>query len=86
MKFTSLLKSVILEQSKFEVLLNALTKPSVDKEGKKMKPKLSKEEFYELMQADPTTKLNNVDLENSNPEELKRLKLVNLLLGLLRIT
>ena len=74
MKFTSLLKSVILEQSKFEVLLNALTKPSVDKEGKKMKPKLSKEEFYELMQADPTTKLNNVDLENSNPEELKKVK------------
>ena len=74
MKFTSLLKSVILEQSKFEVLFDALTKPSVDKEGKKMKPKLSKEEFFELMQADPTTKLNDVDLLNANPEELKKVK------------
>jgi hypothetical protein len=68
------LKSVILEQSKFEVLFDALTKPSVDKEGKKMKPKLSKEEFFELMQADPTTKLNDVDLLNANPEELKKVK------------
>jgi hypothetical protein len=74
MKFTSLLKSVILEQSKFEVLFDALTKPSVDKEGKKMKPKLSKEEFYELMQADPTTMLNNVDLMSAGPEELKKVK------------
>ena len=74
MKFTSLLKSVILEQSKFEVLFDALTKPSVDKEGKKMKPKRSKEEFFELMQADPTTKLNDVDLLNSSPEELKKVK------------
>ncbi len=74
MKFTSLLKSVILEQSKFEVLFDALTKPSVDKEGKKMKPKLSKEEFYELMQADPTTMLNNVDLMSASPEELKKVK------------
>lgn len=74
MKFTSLLKSVILEQSKFEVLFDALTKPSVDKEGKKMKPKLSKEEFFELMQADPTTKLNDVDLQSANPEELKKVK------------
>jgi hypothetical protein len=74
MKFTSLLKSVILEQSKFEVLFDALTKPSVDKEGKKMKPELSKEEFFELMQADPTTKLNDVDLLNSGPEELKKVK------------
>jgi hypothetical protein len=68
------LKSVILEQSKFEVLFDALTKPSVDKEGKKMKPKLSKEEFYELMQSDPTTMLNNVDLMSAGPEELKKIK------------
>jgi hypothetical protein len=65
---------VILEQSKFEVLFDALTKPSMDKEGKKMKPKLSKEEFYELMQADPTTKLNNIDLMSASYEDLKKVK------------
>ena len=41
MKFTSLLKSIIVEQSRFEVLLNALTKPGEDKEGKKSMPALS---------------------------------------------
>jgi hypothetical protein len=41
MRFTSLLKSLIVEQSRFEILLNALTKPGEDKEGNKTKPKLS---------------------------------------------
>ena len=35
MKFTSLLKSIIVEQSRFEVLMNALTKSGKDKEGNK---------------------------------------------------
>ena len=74
MKFTSLLKSIIVEQSRFEVLLNALTKPGEDKEGNKTKPKLSKKEFLELVLADPTTRLNNVDVETATPEELGKVK------------
>jgi hypothetical protein len=74
MKFTSLLKSIIVEQSRFEVLLNALTKPGEDKEGNKVKPKLSKKEFLELVLADPTTRLNNVDVETATPEELGKVK------------
>lgn len=74
MKFTSLLKSIIVEQSRFEVLLNALTKPGEDKEGKKIKPKLSKKEFLDLVLADPTTRLNNVDVETATPEELGKIK------------
>jgi hypothetical protein len=74
MKFTSLLKSIIVEQSRFEVLLDALTKPGKDKEGNKTKPKLSKKEFIELVKADPTTRLNNVDIENASPEELAKVK------------
>ena len=74
MKFTSLLKSIIVEQSRFEVLLDTLTKPGKDKEGKKTKPKLSKNEFIELVKADPTTRLNNVDIENATPEELSKVK------------
>jgi hypothetical protein len=61
MKFTSLLKNIIAEQSRFEVLFNALTKPSEDKNGVKVKPKLDKKEFIELVKADPTTKLNNIE-------------------------
>ena len=74
MKFTSLLKSIIVEQSRFEVLLNALTKPGEDKEGNKTKPKLSKKEFMDLILADPTTRLNNVDVETANSEELSKIK------------
>ena len=74
MKFTSLLKSIIVEQSRFEVLLNALTKPGEDKEGNRTKPKLSKKEFLELVLADPTTRLNNVDIETANSEELGKIK------------
>ena len=74
MKFTSLLKSIIVEQSRFEVLLDALTKPGKDKEGNKTKPKLSKKEFIELVKADPTTRLNNIDIENATPDELAKVK------------
>ena len=74
MKFTSLLKSVILEQSRFEVLFNALTKPSQDKEGVKTKPKLTKQEFIQLVSADPTTKMNNVDVETADSKELEKVK------------
>ena len=74
MKFTSLLKSVIVEQSRFEVLFNALTKPSQDKEGNKSKPKLSRQEFIQLVAADPTTRLNDVDIETANSKELEKVK------------
>jgi hypothetical protein len=74
MKFTSLLKTVILEQSRFELLFDALTKPSKDKEGKKLKPKLTKDEFIELVNADPTTRTNNVDLSTADSEELGKVK------------
>jgi hypothetical protein len=74
MKFTPLLKSIILEQSRFEVLYDALTQPSVDKQGKKQKPRLSKQELNALVQADPTTRLNDVDLENMSKDDYKKLK------------
>jgi hypothetical protein len=74
MKFTSLLKTIIAEQSRFEVLSNALTKPSEDKNGVKTKPKLSKKEFIDLVTADPTTRLNNVDIDNASSDELAKVK------------
>jgi len=74
MKFTSILRKVILEQSRFELLSDALTKPTKDKEGNKVKPKMSKEEFNQLVQADPTTRLNNVDLGAADSKELEKVK------------
>lgn len=74
MKITSLLKKVILEQSRFEILFDTLTKPSTNKNGEKVKPKLSKEEFYKLIQGDPTTRLNNIDLDTASKEDLSKIK------------
>jgi hypothetical protein len=74
MKFTTLLKDVILENSRFEILRTALTKPSKDKEGKTVKPKLSIQEFIQLVQADPTTRMNNVDPESADSKELEKIK------------
>lgn len=74
MKFTSLLKDILLEYSRFEILRNSLTKPTEDKSGKKQKPKLSMTEFMQLIQADPTTRLNNVDPESDDPKELEKIK------------
>jgi hypothetical protein len=74
MKFTSLLKTIIAEQSRFEILLNALTKPSENKSGSKVKPRLTKEEFIELVKADPTTRLNNVDINTATSDELTKVK------------
>ena len=65
MKFTTILKNVILEnQTRFEVLLDNLTKPRKNKDGEKIKPILSKEEFFNLVQGDPTSKMNNITIDD----------------------
>lgn len=74
MKFTSLLKTIIVEASAYQIKLDKLTKAKKDKEGKKLKPLLSKEIFDQLVQADPTTRLNNVDLNTSDEKELEKVK------------
>lgn len=74
MRFTSILRQVILEQSRFEILRDALTKSTQDKEGNKVKAKMTPQEFLMLVQADPTTKMNNVDPETANSKELEKIK------------
>ena len=74
MRFTSILKQVILEQSRFEILRDTLTKPSQDKEGKKVKARMTPQEFLAIVQADPTTKMNNIDPETANSKELEKIK------------
>ena len=74
MKFTSLLKTIIVEASAYQIKLDKLTKAKKDKEGKKLKPLLSKEIFDQLVQADPTTRLNNVDLSTTDEKELEKVK------------
>ena len=74
MRFTSILRQVILEQSRFEILRDALTKPMQDKEGNKIKAKMTPAEFLKIVQADPTTRMNNIDPETANSKELEKIK------------
>lgn len=71
--FTSILKSLVLEASKIEVMTNQFLKPK-EKGGKKIKPLLTPEEFYTLIQGDPDTKMNNVDPFNSSEKEIEQIK------------
>ena len=74
MKFANVLKKIILEQSRLEVLMDKFVLPKKDKEGKTKKAPLTKDEFFELIQADPGTKLNDVNLDRASKEELSRVK------------
>lgn len=74
MRFTSILKQLVLEQSRFEILRDSLTKATKDKEGNKQKPKMTMPEFLAIVQADPTTRMNNVDPESAEPKELEKIK------------
>jgi len=77
MKFTQILKKIILEASKYEILLDNLTKPTVNKEGKKQKAKLSLQVYNELVKGDPTTRLNDVDLDTADKKDFDRVKAGN---------
>jgi hypothetical protein len=77
MKFTNILRNIIVEATKYETLLDALTKPTKDKEGKKKKALLSKEVYNELVKADPTTRLNDVDLDTEDKNEIAKVKAGN---------
>jgi hypothetical protein len=76
MKFTKILKNIIAENVKGKYLINLekLTKPTKDSEGNKKKPLMTKEVFDELVKADPTTKLNDIDLSTAGENELEKVK------------
>ena len=80
MKFTNLLRNMILEASRFEVLMDKFVKSG--KKSPELSPevkaedanKIPKEIFFELIKADPFSKLNNVELESASKEDLQRVK------------
>lgn len=80
MKFTNLLRNMILEASRLEVLMDKFVKS--DKKGVELSPedkakqsnKIPKEIFFELIKADPTSRLNNVELETASKDELQKVK------------
>lgn len=73
MKFTSLLRMVIVEDfERIDFLIDTYTKPKKKEDGTVKKPKMSVRELAALIAADPNSILNDVDIESANSAELKK--------------
>jgi len=72
---------MILEASRFEVLMDKFVKKP-RKRGEELSPeemekeknKIPKEVFFELIEADPTSRLNNVDIYTATGDDLNKVK------------
>lgn len=73
MNFTGLLKNILLEASKFQVNYDKFVKPEV-KIGGNLVPGLSPKEYIEIVKADPTTRLGNIDPENITKADFEEIK------------
>ena len=73
MKFGTVLRSLLKEASRFEVLMDKFVKPKKDSDKK---PLLKKSELLQLIVADPTTRLNDVNLgdEKISKEDIAKVK------------
>lgn len=80
MKFTNLLRNMILEASRLEVLMDKFVKSNQkgvemsSEDRAKQRNKIPKEIFFEIISADPTTRLNNVELQSASKEDLQKVK------------
>jgi hypothetical protein len=73
MKFSNILRNILVEASRLEVLMDKFVKPKKDSD---QKPLLTKGELVKLIQGDPTSRLNNVDLDDPNlkPQDVAKVK------------
>jgi len=73
MKFGTVLRSLLKEASRFEVLMDKFVKSKKDSDKK---PLLKKSELLQLIVADPTTRLNDVNLgdEKISKEDMAKVK------------
>ena len=75
MKFTSLLKTVILENAdRIDFLIDTYTKQKKKEDGTVKKPKMTVRELAALIAADPTSELNDIDIETAKATELAKAK------------
>jgi len=75
MKFTELVRNLILEQSRLDVLVDKYTTIKKDKDGKKIIPILGITKLAEIIYADPTTKKpQDFDVTDYSPENLSKVQ------------
>jgi hypothetical protein len=66
MKFNSLLKGLILENARYEFLVNTFTKPR-EKDGKKIPAIMNLDTLMKLISADPKSRVEGKDVKNVGP-------------------
>jgi hypothetical protein len=59
---------------KIDFLIDTYATKKKKKDGTVKKPKMSIKELLALIAADPTTRMNDVDIETANPQELSKIK------------
>jgi len=75
MKVLNVVKSIILENSRFNVLLDKYTTIKKDKDGKKVNPLLDITKLSEIIYADPTTKKPaEFDITDLSPDNLSKVQ------------
>ena len=73
MKFTNLLRTIILENSRFKLLYDRIVQQN--EKDKKEGKKIPFEIFKKIVFADPDTrKPQNFDVENATPETMENVK------------
>ena len=64
MKFNNIIKSIIVEQGRYEILKKTYTQPK--KKGEKVKPaKMSLEQLNEMVMTDPTTRIDGDNIKKA---------------------
>jgi len=70
-KFTNILKDLIIESSRFQVLFDKYVKPAKDK-----KPIMPFQTLFAIISADPTSRIpEGMDETNAKPEDMERVKI-----------
>jgi hypothetical protein len=71
-RFTSILRDLIIESSRFQVLADKYLKP---KKGER-KADMSFETLFSIIAADPTSRIpEGVDIDNARPEDMEKVKI-----------
>lgn len=71
LRFTTLLRDLIIENSRFDVLYDKFVKPKKDR-----KPSMTFQTLFDIISADPTSRIpEGMTSDNANPQDMEKVKI-----------
>ena len=71
LRFTTLLRDLIIENSRFDVLYDKFVKPKKDR-----KPSMTFQILFDIISADPTSRIpEGMTSDNANPQDMEKVKI-----------